>query len=191
MSKTLPCDSHFDNSNCRSIIPLLDAFYDGELEERQVVLDHVRFCGSCQKRLDEIELVVLKLQSLPRLNTSRDWSGNFDLSLIKKDKPRLKVGLLLAGLAATITMLVVVGRFVIDKQNSSTVVLSDISKNQLKLSNLNRRALHDTGNRSVENYAITGQANDNEIATLFGNDQSSSEELGITTDEDGLYALKL
>src|SRR5262249_16687289 len=69
---------------CLEIVPLLDAFRDGELpdSEKQAVLTTLPSCEKCQGRLREIEALVVSLRSLPRLEMPHslqvDWSAYID-----------------------------------------------------------------------------------------------------------------
>ena len=54
---------------CSDIAPLLDAFFDGELNEseRQSVDKHVTTCEKCQLKLGEIGRLVKTLKDMPQL----------------------------------------------------------------------------------------------------------------------------
>ncbi len=74
------------NSQCETIVPMLDAFVDNELDESEKgqVLMHVQSCDDCKSHVKEIEALKTSLASLPRRKMNIDLADNFD-QLLKKE----------------------------------------------------------------------------------------------------------
>lgn len=68
------------SATCEDVIPLLDAYHDGELDltERQCVSSHLDGCQNCQTKLKGIESVVTSLKSLPPLQMPHDLTTSMD-----------------------------------------------------------------------------------------------------------------
>lgn len=75
-------------SSCELIAPLLDAYYDNELEaaERELVARHLPGCDDCSRGLGEIERVVATLKQLAPVVPSRDFVENFETILAERTK---------------------------------------------------------------------------------------------------------
>jgi anti-sigma factor RsiW len=65
---------------CEEVIPLLDAYHDGELSgaEESLVSSHLVSCSTCPSRLKEIENLIGSLQGLPKLVMANDLSADSD-----------------------------------------------------------------------------------------------------------------
>lgn len=68
------------NPNCQKLIPLLDAYFDRELEgdDLDAVEKHLPECDDCRQRLIEIESLVGSLKSLPRMKLKRDLADDLE-----------------------------------------------------------------------------------------------------------------
>ena len=81
--KLLPAADIVDklDFNCEPIIPLLDAFHDGELNaaEKKQVEEHLTLCTVCSSSLSSTVSLVAALKGLPVLQPSRDIVGEFSL----------------------------------------------------------------------------------------------------------------
>ena len=69
--------------NCTAVIPLLDAYHDGELavDEKVAVDDHLRGCESCSRQLAEVGKLVGALKKLPTVSLADDFADRFDALL--------------------------------------------------------------------------------------------------------------
>jgi hypothetical protein len=75
---------------CEEVIPLLDAYRDGELSgaEESLVSGHLVACSTCPSRLKEIENLIGSLKGLPKLVMAKDLSA--DSEYLKKALEKLE-----------------------------------------------------------------------------------------------------
>lgn len=200
--------------DCTKIIPLIDAFHDGELSEhdKDKVANHFQACPPCKARLRETETLVNSLRALPRLQMERDLQIDWD-SVVQEKKQRqstfadrislIRNKRLFVAAAALFVMLIAAGLIIHSSQPSATLMVADKS-----ITDVNIIAGHPTsGKHVIQSLAPTdapeskrqqamnrqnGDPTNGTLLTLFSSDPSPiNEQLGISTDEDGLYALKL
>jgi anti-sigma factor RsiW len=206
--------------DCLEITQLLDGFRDNELpeSEKQAVLTHLPTCEKCQGRLREIESVVASLRSLPRLEMPHslqvDWNayierhanaGKETMSNAVPIKKKIeeanivpitsagKLGkrrTLLAAVAGLVLLVVAAGFIQHNVLTPAGTSLADKptpnspikEQTQAPLIASKGGARQESGQRTV----------DGDLIALYSNETNFvSEDLGIATDEDGLYALKL
>lgn len=206
------------SAECLEITPLLDGFHDNELpeSEKQVVLKHLPTCEKCRGRLGEIESLVGSLRSLPRLEMPHslkvDWSAYIDrhdnagkvtmsnAEPIKKMADESKVVPIsstrgirkwrpVLTAAAGLVVLVVAASFL--RHAPVTSVGPSLADKLVPASPTEQQSSPPlVASNSNSGHAQRGV--DGDLIALYSNDANLvSEELGIATDEDGLYALKL
>ena len=211
--------SELNKSNCSQISEMLGAFRDMELDlnEVEVVENHLEHCPTCTKELASIEMVVATIKSLPDFPT-KDFADAIEARILTQTQQTV----------APQSSLVVVG----DKNNvvafPSKTVSASASRSaaklvphrhyqtwsvaaaalilglvaQVSLSNLSASV---NFNKNVEVAQVinssapkklesdkTGMPISDDIVALYDEEgASSASDAGITTNEDGLYALKL
>lgn len=206
---------------CSEIELLLDAYHDGELfgEQFALVDEHLGQCPDCQRQLTEIKQVVSVLKDLPRLELSPDLEQKLDGLLEKKPQAvvlRPAFWTTVAASAAVCLLFFGVGALL--KPNSSPKIAQTTPRvtlgpsprpiaNYLPMdvpakSDGKSEVSVKTPAKSTNQLAAvagigktkTAQAPDNrwEIASLLEEDRNTiTESIGLATDEDGLYALKM
>jgi anti-sigma factor RsiW len=188
--------------DCAKLAPLIDAFYDGELSEAEKgkVAYHVHDCQVCQRRLNETEMLVGALQALPRLQMARDLQTDWEALAKKKFQtrgafPRVftpqhnsPVYRLYWVAAASLVLLILIsGLLLLNPINKPPTVAERTAVKNPSAQISQQEAMGARGPALHE-----GEQTNATIWPLFSSDPSLvSEDLGISTDEDGLYALKL
>ncbi len=202
------------STSCSAISEALDAYLDLELspDEAQNVESHLANCSACERRLAEIESLVAKLKTLPEPVLSRDLADSIesriraneinnletvsadnsantvsDLNAFRQKKeerakkaPSLLRPLLTA--VAALALLVGGASFVLNKQDN------------LVATNPDRQAVTKT---AAGRSAVSSANADDLIAEyddIVGdgvNDFGGVNNYGLSTNEDGLYAIKL
>jgi Putative zinc-finger len=195
-----------ESSNCNQVKPLLDAFLDKELDkdENKVVSAHLADCKKCQIKLDETRLLVDKVNHLSRLTLPRSLDCDWDTLIAQKIEQKSAVSLFkgsatvwtAAALAASVILLLLVQRLFV--QFTDTTVAShsqvhgfgvDEVRQNVALINDKRTEGISGAHESLKEH-LTAPYEDL-LAADPAESSSFSEEVGISTDEDGLYALKL
>lgn len=203
---------------CEKCRILLDAYHDGELDsnERLMVEQHLQGCESCRLSLLEIRLVVSSLQTLPVLNMRKDIADDIGNLLQETGtgngsfkRSKLSVIGRSIGIAAAVILLVLSLRAgwlsnvpVLTARNTghpSLEVNGSASKggmnpgmvaNSARVDNL--AYLDDAKVQAGESgHGGSDDKYNPTLVALYGEPGSVTEDLGITTDEDGLYALKM
>jgi len=200
-------------SICEKFMPMLDAFYDGELskEDNLTVSAHIKDCQNCRNHLHEVERIVASLKGLPRLQMPHELTVNWQSLIQTSTKPWWYLKLKqekssLLALAAAVILLVLAGSFLRLRSFSQFFSIADSQKQAAQEvvarkgdlgvgeSNQVRRVVDQQvaqGKRAGVSYP-NQQTGDGELLALYQNESKlASEELGIATNEDGLYALKL
>jgi anti-sigma factor RsiW len=215
------------NPECSKIVPLLDAFHDGELAdgEKDAVATHLHTCDSCQARLKEIEKLVASMHALPRLEMPHalqlDWKALLErrqdaekpapesqpVAEIQAEGKIVPVDFAkgrraLVAVAALLVLLVCAATLIGQNLKPSNVpsiadnpVAPGESGSAQKRVSVPMIAARENAGSKAGNGAASQAAQDagnGELIALYPSDTNLvSEEIGIATDEDGLYALKL
>lgn len=201
-----------EKTKCQDIEPLLDGLYDGELTAGELVTTqtHVGQCADCQTKLAEIEMVSQSLSKLPRLSAKKDYAEDI-LAKAKQHQaqrvisdnvvsfPRKK---LWASLAAGF-VIVGIGYALLSAHEPQPRLSTNPSQ---KIEKISQPALpvekEKTGtiSRQPKRKIIfktrlaegkIEKAKDEVLAYDDGYQPNLMEGMGIQTDEDGLYALKM
>lgn len=197
------------STSCSAIGEALDAYLDLELspDEAQNVERHLANCSACERHLAELESLVAKLKTLPEPVLSRDLADSIesriraheinkietvsvdnsantvsDLNAFrqKKEEQAKKAPSLLRPLltaAAALALLVGGASFVLNRQDNLVATNPDTA--------------------AVTKSAVSGANADDLIAEyddIVGdgvNDFGGVNSYGLSTNEDGLYAIKL
>jgi len=190
---------------CAAIQELLDAYYDGELPEAEhdQVASHISGCLDCDRSLGEISKVVDSLKQLPPPQMKIDVAADFDKILAAKDKPVIFSRVWAFSIAAACALLL----FAFHSFNGAVAPNPEVAATQAGVNHeeiaelpaaqpvkpslgVQKATIIKTRIESVPR-SMVGRTNPQDMIALNDNDPSMAEELGITTDEDGLYAIKL
>ncbi len=163
--------------NCQEIEFLLDAYHDGELspEKRGVVDQHLSSCPNCSNSLDRTTLLCSTLSQLPQVVPSSRLDSCLDAVLQKQYQPNTWHSPLWVSFAAAA---IVLGLF-------------SYKMTQPQWVDNNHIALVDRA--TIESSSPSDIVDVDEGAALLADadNGTNGENVGIATDEDGLYALKL
>ncbi len=191
-------------SDCSKFEGLLDSFLDEELsnEENTLVALHLADCRDCQRRLEETKLLVGKLKQLPRLSLPQALNCDWDRLVARQAEKKSPVALFMrpnsgfwpaAALAASVVLFLLVQRVLVHFSDATfgTNQAKIVALFQNKASNLSTaQSSAQAIGEEESNEHLTGSFEDL-LAADPAESSSFSEEVGISTDEDGLYALKL
>jgi hypothetical protein len=199
-------------SGCNQVDLLLDPFLDNELskEENEAVSLHLAECKQCQMRLQETKLVVGSLGNLPKLPLPRSLNYDWDALVAEKYPKKQPISLLqwpakhtwaAAALVASILLLAIAFKYASQLSISTVAIKPGTNVYLLHHGDLDETSLNSSANRGVGTFDQSvseaeskkgASTVDEELLAVYPADSSSfSEEVGIPTDEDGLYALKL
>ncbi len=221
-------------NNCQEIETMLDAYHDGEASaaEREIISQHIANCGACQHKLQQIQLLVSSLKSLPKISAPRDFGADLEGLLAKKPVPRKTVVRPLVwgsiGIAAAVALVLVnlgtadmrapvsgpsMARIPsttsqeVAQQNAATPDQSEPGQESSREVIPSRRinAIANSANSPqvkqtaqaglrAQQELASGDAAEDDVTYVALNDgeqASATEAMGISTDEDGLYAIKL
>jgi anti-sigma factor RsiW len=200
-----------ENTKCLDIEPLLDGYFDNELQESEssMVKAHLFQCAHCSAQLAEIQVVSKGLAAMPRLSLGKDLSpqimdklksGKQGKVLIFKRKEvwAVAAGCLILGLAfqffsrtqvqVTEVPLAKPVEKIAEKENvAPKVVATTVPAKQKTITPTS--AVKD-GNVKPR-VLIASSTNDDVLAFDYGYQPNLMEGMGLATDEDGLYALKM
>lgn len=163
------------NLNCQQLEDALDAYYDLELdgEQAEAVEAHLSVCAACTARLVDIENVVTQIKSLPDVALSRDLSSVIEAKILSDNvialspKAKSKTHLYwLASAASVLALCFSLGQF--------KPLAAPIQENSAPRANQNH-----------------GNDKDELVAYYEYENTDNGSDLGINTNEDGLYAIKL
>lgn len=201
-------------SDCNKVEPLLDAFLDNELakEEIKLVSSHLGHCKNCQTRVAETKLLVGKVKQLPLLTLPSALDCDWDALLAKtagnRSSKQPHVGLWpAAALVASVVLLLIVQRLLLDGAATRSATQSQ-SREGILINGQNCQGNSQTALSKQSSpialgpnmrQAVREEGAKEHLASSFedllasdpAESSSFSEEVGISTDEDGLYALKL
>lgn len=183
-------------ATCLEISTMLDAYHDHELDtvERNLVDLHLSTCSNCGAKLEGIRQMVASLQALPELAPGRDLSQDIEklvaFSSSRRSKilqPRLWGSV---SVAAAVALIVIGLKIGFDTMTvKSTLVKGSLPvftarEVPLRLGQPGQGDLERSKGKSDEATLEIAVLNDNEPGT-------AAESVGLATNEDGLYALKL
>ncbi|MBY0359040.1 MAG: zf-HC2 domain-containing protein [Candidatus Obscuribacterales bacterium] len=203
-----------NDSICRQIVELLDAYRDNELSgsEQTQVKNHLDACSNCRKELESINRLINDLQSLPIKTPAVDIVDKLDLSILPlpadnvvpfKKRPWIAIG----AVAAVLLIFAVASQ----KQNEPRLAVNHnqpsptnplIAENHKPISVPPARQKETSSPAFSQHTVIPAQKNlpdhseilvsSAEIAYLADpQDTSLTDTIGIATDEDGLYEIKI
>jgi anti-sigma factor RsiW len=114
--KIVSAKSGLAQANCAEFEPLLDAFFDGELDsaERQAVSAHAEACEKCTRTLADIGRIAVSLKAFPAFSLHRDVAEEFDSILAERKKVvplKRSVVWITAGIAAGFALIVFAMQF--------------------------------------------------------------------------------
>ncbi|MBS1991416.1 MAG: zf-HC2 domain-containing protein [Cyanobacteria bacterium SZAS LIN-3] len=192
--------------DCTQVTEMLDAFRDMELElaEAEMVEAHLQNCADCSRELEAIERVVASLKSLPEVPV-KDFADAIEarilaqsntapaaesptLSLVSdKDNVRSlhqsprRVSRLMLVAAAVLVLCGVIGLNSFAPQKPSEVArLPETDKSNFA-----------TASHNLNTEEATAPLAEDVVALYDEDGGSNVSDVGISTNEDGLYAIKM
>jgi hypothetical protein len=173
------------------------------------VCSHIAECDKCHTRVEETKLLVSKVSSLPRLALPHALQCNWEQLVAKKTNPLANAwhwsssGLwTAAALAAVAVLLLLAQQFFLHRSNLSVATNPVTHPSANQTTNIGNQVVASLDNK--ESTAPGKQIGEQEgskehsagayedLLAVYPTESSSfSEEVGISTNEDGLYALKL
>lgn len=189
------------STSCSAISEALDAFLDLELapDEAQKVEAHLADCSPCQRRLAELESLVSRLKSLPEPVLTKDFADSIEARIKashsntdptdliayrqkKEERAAKSSGFLRPMLTAAAALsLLIGGATMLNKQEQAPGIATT----------------NGVGKVSVAKSVVKSANADDLIAEyddIVGdgvNDFGGVNSYGLSTNEDGLYAIKL
>ncbi|MBS2010491.1 MAG: zf-HC2 domain-containing protein [Cyanobacteria bacterium SZAS TMP-1] len=192
--------------DCTQVTEMLDAFRDMELElaEAEMVEAHLQNCADCSRELEAIERVVASLKSLPEVPV-KDFADAIEarilaqsntapaaesptLSLVSdKDNVRSlhqsprRVSCLMLVAAAVLVLCGVIGLNSFAPQKPAEVArLPETDKSNFA-----------TASHNLNTEEATAPLAEDVVALYDEDGGSNVSDVGISTNEDGLYAIKM
>ncbi len=210
-----------DNIKCRAIEPLLDGYFDNELSPNELasVQSHLTNCDDCSGKLAEIVMVSKGLSSMPKVSLGKDLSQA--ILLKAQAKPQTKGQVLtfkrMAIWAAAACLILGLSFQFLNKPAVKVSSLSGVEPAKVvptqpvkvartpSVRKLMQRKLAAApqsnevapkpeakiNQQQKQKTLIAGSAHDEVLAFDDGYQPSLMEGMGMATDEDGLYALKM
>lgn len=189
-------ESGNNQMGCEAIAPLLDCYHDNEMNdaERSTVEKHLANCPACVAELENIANLVHTLGSLPPLETDIDFAERVEqhiranqnvAAIINKSQSVVPISKTRRwfAVAAAVAILGLAG-FQIAHHAGQTV---SVASSQLPETQMT------TEKSTTEQTQAAPEINQksNLVAITNPVQNNINEELGIKTDEDGLYAIKM
>lgn len=209
-----------ENTKCQELVPLLDGYFDNELTDAESaqVQAHLAECAHCLSQLAEIQVVSKGLAAMPRLSLGKDLAPEIMAQV--KEKPKAKVLLFKRKqiwVAAAACLVLAFGFQFLNKpqvkvsemptrqtiEKEQPLIAEQISKqvNEVEpkgvATNLRPKQevvarQHLASDQNVKpKVLIASSTNDDVLAFDYGYQPNLMEGMGLATDEDGLYALKM
>jgi hypothetical protein len=186
--------------SCKDIELLLDSYYDKELSisEKAFVENHLANCADCQAKLDLTGRVVQAVQALPKLEMKFDLSERLDELIAQKSVTKkhdnlvsFKSNKLLISAAAGIILLVI-AFMASNTHHFSQSIKNNIATNKDNSVNTIAHVKQHLNIKPVISSKSKHIDEPFEIAALTDNsDETLTDALGLATDEDGLYDIKM
>lgn len=204
-----------DNTKCQTIEPLLDGYFDNELSPSELasVQSHLTKCDDCSGKLAEIVIVSKGLSSMPKLSLGKDLSQAILLKAQPQRKGRVLTFKRMAMWAAAACLILGLSFQFLHKpavlvSSSSEVEPAKVGQAQpVKVSRTPsvrklmqrklaavppaKEAAVKTEQPQKQKTLIAGSRHDELLAFDDGYQPNLMEGMGMATDEDGLYALKM
>lgn len=210
-----PPGDFMNDSICRQTVELLDAYRDNELSdiEQAQVKSHLDACSNCREELESINRLIANLQSLPVKAPAVDIVDRLDLSKLPlpsgnvipfKKRPWIAIGAAAAvllifalasqkeaalRLAANHSQQSPTNSLIAENPKPVNVPPADQKEKSPPASSLHNDVLPTKKTLPDHSEVLVSAP---EIAYLADpQDTSQTDTIGIATDEDGLYEIKI
>lgn len=191
------------STSCSAISEALDAYLDLELspDEAQNVENHLANCSACERRLAELESLVAKLKTLPEPVLSRDLADSIESRIRASEMNKVET-VSADNSANTVSDLNAFRQKKVEGAKKPASLLRPLLTAAAALALLVGGAsfLNRQDNLVATNTAksVVNSANADDLIAEYDdivgdgvNDFGGVNSYGLSTNEDGLYAIKL
>ena len=195
-----------DDSNCELIAPLLDCYHDGEVtsEEREQVESHLANCDGCKNELAQISRLSESLKGLPPLKLGDDFADRVEQLILSGHNSARRTENVLPINSASGNVIPISSASLTHSGKSrltswlmavaAVCAIALLAFQVMKGPSLHSNVAQTPAASKTRNIAqnSTDASKSETLVAISDTVQTNiSEELGIKTDEDGLYEIKM